>query len=426
MTDRIINALAAAGVKRWIINEKKEESAELFFVKHMLDTRRIKDTHKYSVSVFRTVEHNGKILTGSTDAVLISSMSDREIADALKSAYYAAQFALNPDYAPASPVRSETVGKTGELAEAPLQESAGKMAAAAFGADRHSRSFINSLEIFCHRMFNRILTSEGTDVSYTDAVCKGEYVVQCKEPEDVEKFTQFEYDRVDTGALARRIGDDLKYVSDRADAQNILKSGTYDVILSGENLAQVLSYYAEKSSAEMIFPGYSQWKVGEGIQGSVKGEKVNLSLEPNVPFSNDGIPMRSLKIVEDGKLSAVHGSTRFCRYLGVEPTGNYSKAVCSNEGTVTFDQMKQTPCLWPVVFSDFQMDSFSGHFGGEIRLAYLIKDGEAVPVSGGSINGSLIEAQQDMCFSKERYSFAQYEGPYAAKFRGIAVAGTAE
>ncbi len=426
MTERIIKALKAAGVSRWIINEKTEESAELFFVKHMLDTRRIKDTHKYSVTVFRSEVRDGKALAGSTDTELISSMSDSELLEAVKSAYYAAQFALNPDYEPASPVRSDTVRKTGELAEAPLQESAGKMAAAAFGAERHERAFINSLEVFCHRTFNRVLTSEGTDVSYTDAVCKGEYVVQCKEPEDVEKFSQFEYDRVDTAALAERIAEDLKFVSDRADAQKILKSGKYDVILSGANLAEVLNYYAEKSSSNMIYPKYSQWKVGDGIQGDVRGEAVNVSLEPTVPFSSDGIPMKGIDVVKDGVLNAIHGSTRFCRYLGIEPTGIYSKAVCGNAGSVTFEQMKQTPCLWPVVFSDFQMDSFSGHFGGEIRLAYLIKDGKAVPVSGGSINGNLIEAQQDVCFSKERYSSAPYEGPYAAKFRGIAVAGTAD
>ena len=88
--------------------------------------------------------------------------------------------------------------------------------------------------------------------------------------------------------------------------------------------------------------------------------------------------------------------------------------------------MKKKPCLWAVAFSDFQMDSFSGHFGGEIRLAYLIENGKITPVTGGSINESLIEAQQNMRFSKERFVSAHYEGPYAVEFGNISVAGTAE
>ena len=72
------------------------------------------------------------------------------------------------------------------------------------------------------------------------------------------------------------------------------------------------------------------------------------------------------------------------------------------------------------------MDTFSGHFGGEIRLAYLIEDGKVTPVTGGSINGNLIEAQRNMTFTKERFVSANYEGPYAVKFTDVSVAGTAD
>jgi predicted Zn-dependent protease len=426
MTDRIIEALGRCGISRWRINEKVEESAELFFVKHELDTRRIKDTHKFSVTVFRRAEADGKAMVGKTAVELIPSMTDAQIDGALNGAYYAAGFALNPDYEAPAPVRRETVFKAGELASAPLQQSAGKMAAAALAADTRKESFINSLEVFCHRTFNRVISSEGTDVSYTDAVCKGEYVVQCKEPEDVELFAQFEYGDCDAASLTQRVGEDLRFAADRARAQSILKSGSYDVVLSGVNLVTVLEYYAEKSSADMIYPKYSQWKTGDDVQGCSGGDAVSISLDARVPFSSDGIPMKRLKLMEDGRLSAIHGRTDFCRYLGIEPTGEYGRLICENPGSASFEELKSGPCLWPVVFSDFQMDSFSGHFGGEIRLAYLIEDGRAVPVTGGSVNGILIDAQRDMVFSRERYSSAFYEGPYAARFRGIPVAGTAD
>ena len=85
--------------------------------------------------------------------------------------------------------------------------------------------------------------------------------------------------------------------------------------------------------------------------------------------------------------------------------------------------MKKEPYLYVVSFSDFSMDSLSGYFGGEIRLAYL-SDGEKVtPVTGGSVSGNLLELQKDMAFSTERYKDKNYDGPFAVEFHGVAVAG---
>jgi len=65
----------------------------------------------------------------------------------------------------------------------------------------------------------------------------------------------------------------------------------------------------------------------------------------------------------------------------------------------------------------------SGYFGGEIRLAYLIEDGRAIPVTGGSINGSLLESQGSLRFCEERYEAAHYTGPYGVRIPNVNVAG---
>ncbi len=107
----------------------------------------------------------------------------------------------------------------------------------------------------------------------------------------------------------------------------------------------------------------------------------------------------------------------------MKPTGWFDKLACAN-GAVPFEELKKGPCLWAVDFSDFQMDALSGHFGGEIRLAYLIgEDGSAVPVTGGSVNGSILEAQKAFAFSQERYLTAKYDGPYAVRLDNVSVAG---
>lgn len=429
MIERIKSALSRCGISLWRINQRSEETAELFFVKKELDTRRVKDVRKYEVTVFRDVEagDGGRPGRGFTSVLLTASMDDPRLDEELKGAYYAAQFAANPYFDLPDPVRAPLAEQSGRLAQAPLAQSAGEMAQALFAPDTHQDAFVNSAEIFVVRSACRIVSSEGTDVSYTDARVEGEFVVQCREPEDVEMHNTFEYGGLDGEALSAKVAEALAFVRDRARAQKILKSGKYDLVLSGNAVAEVLSYYGDRASAGMVYANYSTWQRGEDVQGETRGERLDLTLQALHPYSPEGIPTAAaLPLLADGKLLTWHGPNRFCRYLGVKPTGDYKKMVCAN-GTASFASLKKGPCLWAVTFSDFQMDEMSGHFGGEIRLAYLIgEDGGITPVTGGSVNGSILEAQKDLTFSTDRYLTARYDGPYAVRLKGVSIAGAGE
>ena len=422
MINTIKTILQNQNIAHWRIREIKQESAELFFVRKQLDTRRIKDTVKYEVTVFCDVDKDGKTLRGATNTVLTPSMTEEAMAEKIRGAYFASQFAANPYYDLPDAVTAEPICKTGMLAEQPLMDSAYTMANALFAPDTRTDAFVNSAEVFANRVSRRIVSSAGTDVFYTDAEIEGEFVAQCKTPEDVEMHHTFSYDALDTESLTKKVEEALIFVCDRASASRTLKSGNYDLILSGNALPTVLSYYEARSDASMLYAQYSSWSVGDEVQKSGGGEKLNLTLCATVPYDGEGIAMQDLPLLQDGKLLSVHGANRFCRYLGVKPTGSYAKLRCDN-GTVSFDRLKKAPCLWVVAFSDFQMDEFSGHFGGEIRLAYLIEDGKITPVTGGSVNGSLIEAQGEMTFTADRYRNASYDGPYAVRFANISIAG---
>jgi predicted Zn-dependent protease len=133
--------------------------------------------------------------------------------------------------------------------------------------------------------------------------------------------------------------------------------------------------------------------------------------------------MRKRCLVKDGELELIFGDTRMCRYLGIEPTGNYPKVICEG-GSLALSEMRRPGVLELVSFSDFQMDPFDGHFKGEIRLALLYKeDGTVEELTGGSVNGSLLELQKDLAFSKERYEDRTYSGPLAVFLPKVAVAG---
>ena len=191
----------------------------------------------------------------------------------------------------------------------------------------------------------------------------------------------------------------------------------------GKNVRTLIDFYMDRSSSGMVYPGYSNYQAGMDVQGEkVQGEKLNITLHASNPYSSEGIPMKDLTLLKEGELKAIHGNARFAYYLGVEPTGIYS-AVKLDNGTKTLEEMKKEPYLYVVSFSDFSMDSLSGYFGGEIRLAYLFDGEKVTPVTGGSVSGNLLELQKDMAFSTERYKDKDYDGPFAVEFHGVAVAG---
>ena len=78
MIERIKSALKDCGIVLWRINDNTEESAELFFVKKQLDTRRFKDVRKFQVTVFRDVDKDGASLRGFTSVTLLESTNDSQ------------------------------------------------------------------------------------------------------------------------------------------------------------------------------------------------------------------------------------------------------------------------------------------------------------------------------------------------------------
>ena len=419
MTDLMIRILAELGIRHYRILESRRRSAELFFVRRRLDMRRMTDVHEYNVTVI--VDLDGT--RGEATASLTSTMSEKELRSALLIAREAARSAQNPFYELAEPIKAETKHAETNLRGLSLAEAATAAAEALFAADTAEESFLNSTEIFAVETTVSLLTSCGTDVSWDSYELSGEFVAQCKSASaDVETYHSFSYRSLETEELTRLARQALSRVSDRAIATPTLESGTYDVILSDEHVRTVLSYYVERADAQMIHPGYSTFKVGESVQPEGEGERLSLTLRAVAPYSAEGIEMIDRPLVRNGSLETVHGSLPLCRYLGVTPTGAY-RSFSSENGSVPFSEMLKGTALWVVAFSDFQMDEFSGHFAGEIRLAYLIRDGKMTPVTGGSINGSILDLGGRLAFSTERYESLSYSGPRAVRIPDVPVAG---
>ena len=95
-TEIIIQSLEKLNIKAWSLVDVTEETAELFFVKKQLDTRRIKDTHKYKVTVYRDDQQEETKLRGCTDTEILSSDTAEEVEKKLTDAYLPPSSPITP------------------------------------------------------------------------------------------------------------------------------------------------------------------------------------------------------------------------------------------------------------------------------------------------------------------------------------------
>lgn len=428
MIEKILSALKTAGVEMYQITETKTESAELFFIRRSLDMQRKKNICQAEVVVYREFTEGGKRRMGSASVQVQDSLSREQMEEMFRDALYAAGFVKNEYYELYGGQKENEPGsaKTSDMEGRTLAEIAQCFTEALYAEDTETDVFLNSAEIFASVTACRIINSRGVDVSYRKNRIEGEFVVQCTAGQDVETYQDFAYEDMNTDALRRKVRETMEMTRARAEAVSAPPAGTYRVILRGASVETILSYYVDRSNSSMVYRKYSSFRTGCGVQGTdVEKDRINLTLKAAVPYSMEGIPMKDRELVKDGKLQLIHGGNRFAYYLQIEPTGNY-RGYRAPAGTVSLDEMRNEPYLEVLNFSDFQMDSFDGHFGGEIRLAFLYDGERKIPVTGGSINGNILEAQKNLVFSSEMQVEKNFEGPLAVCLEGINVAGSAE
>lgn len=423
MIEKIKAALAAEKIDIWTVNETVSRSAECFFVRRHMDLKRTTDLTDYSVGVFRELYRDGVKHLGSSSVPVYPGQSEEEIRAALRGALYAAGFAVNPWYDLPSGQKEPHAPSASGFASMEPEEMARLMGGAIFAADTEKESFINSAEVFAVKSSCRVVNSNGVDVSWDTCEVNGEYVTQCLEPRDVEIHHHFSFREPDAKSLTKDVRRALSETKDRALAERPPKGGRYTVLLTGDHLREIFGYYVSRASASAVYNRYSDYAPGRDVQGDgTAGDRLTVELTAASPYDQEGLPLTDRTLMERGVLKTIHGGARFSQYLGIEPTGSY-RSIRVASGETPLEEMKKRPHLRVVTFSDFQMNAMSGHFAGEIRLAYLFDGEKVTPVTGGSVNGDLLKAQKDLLLSKERYTSSTYDGPMAVLLPDVAVAG---
>ncbi len=422
MLERIVESLRTVGVADWKVIEKSVESKELFFIRKTLDMNRAKKVTKYELTVYKNFEESGKRFMGSSTVQIHPTMTDGEVKASIERALFSAGFVKNEPYPIAQPVKKDLRDPSNAF------DGLDGIIDAVFVEEK--KAWINSAEVFLNVESTRILNSKGLDVAYDRERLEIEFVTTCKGDEEVELYWDLKTSDLSPEIISEKITEALDVTTERSIAKPTPKVKDLPVILDEDGTMEFLSYYLEQSSAMNVYEHMSTAKIGDMLQGDHKGSPVTLSVDPSIegsyfsrPFDEDGLELRRVVVIDRGTLVAHWGNLRFSHYLGTKPTGNVTNFTVE-PGRKTIDELKKGKHIELKTFSDFQMNTLTGDFAGEIRLGwYRDGNGNETAITGGSLSGNVRDVQERMELSKETIREGNYSGPKALKIHGAKIAG---
>lgn len=434
---------AEAGIKiaDWRLVETVTTREERYFVHEDMEQARSVDTASYSLSVYVDSEADGKKLRGEATVSIQPGSSPEEIANTLKKAAFAASKSKNPWFElpgfaapkvtlPGSGFEGMSdaarVSEAREALFAPENEKAQDIGS--------SPSRINSLELFVSHERTNFQNSRGAAFSERHWRGYAEFVLEATAADGpVELFDDIAFSDPDFGRLSSATRTRLEQVRDRAVAAPLPALENVPVILRGKEAEDVFGWFFSCAATSEVFIKTSAFELGANVQKSRDGETVadpfDLWAEPvlqgipeSAAFDPDGFPLERTLVIEQGVLKSLVGSVRYADWLKLPRAGNFQLFSVS-PGRCSLADMHATPYLEPVMFSDFRLDPVTGAFGAEIRLAYYFDGKRRIPVTGGSISGSVPELRAGMLRSVERAIVTRALCPVAVKLTGVSISG---
>ena len=415
----LLDVLKASGADAWEVTDKTEEGWEFYFIRHRLDQHRAKNIRSFSVRVFRK---NGDCL-GSAKANLSPDASAEEMRRTVDGLYRDASYVKNPAYTLGGP-RGEK--EPGAPASVDLKAISADFLDTLASVPETASEDLNSYEVFVSRISRRVLNSEGVDVSDVYPSSMVEAVVNArKDGHEIELYRLFNSGTCSREQLTAELSETLAYGRDRLVASPTPALGTFDVVFSTDPARELYNYYIDRLYTALVYRGMSDWKTGE----AVAPENLTLRAAAFLPNSSrnaahdaEGAPVRDLTLIERGKAVSYWGERQFSQYLGLEDSFIASNFAVSG-GAESAEELRRGDFLEVVEFSDFQVDVITGDLAGEIRLAYLHRDGKVIPVSGGSVSGNMGKLIRNFRFSKELRQYDCLLIPSVSRLNGATVTG---
>ena len=421
---KIIDALKAnPQVSDYKINLSAKESYECFYVKGKLETVRCTEVCDKTVTVY--VDHGE--FKGDSQFFVYPSTTEEELQDLIEKAVQKASLLDNKMYAlPENETGDYAVESN--FSDYTLSELAGRIAEAVFDANQVENADLNSVEVFVNRRTDTVTNSRGihkTQVRY-DAMVEA-IPTYNGEKESVELYQQYNFSTFCAETVKKEIAEKLQEVTARAAAVKPDFAMNCKVILNKQELRDLFSNISYDLHFSTVYSQTGLFHKGDDIQQNPTGDKITITMAGSLPgnirsacFDSDGLSLKTIRIVEDGKAVAYYGDNRFGQYLDEIPTGNL-RCVQVETGTASSKCLTQAPYLEVLSMSGLQVDFFNDYIGGEIRLAYYCDGEKITPVTGISITGSLKQVLSSIRLSCQSAVYDGYCGPEKAILQDMTI-----
>ena len=417
--DTLLEVLKSSAADAWEVTDREESGWEFYFIRHKLDQHRAKNVRTFNVKVYRKFD----TFLGSAGAEIACDASAEEMKRTVDGLCSDASYVRNPAYTLNKP-------KAAEAEEAPeevdLEAISGDFIRAMAAVPETATEDLNSYEIFVSRIRRRFLNSEGIDVTAVYPSSMVEAVVNARrDGHEIELYRLFDSGSCDREQLTKDLSEALHYGRDRLVTVPTPALGKIDAVFSTDPARELYWYFIDRLSTAMVYRGISDWKPGDTVGPdnlTVQAVKFLPNSSENAAYDAEGAPIRDLTLIGGGKAESYWGGRQFSQYLGLEDSFQASNFAVTG-GTESEADLRTGDYLEVVEFSDFQCDAITGDIAGEIRLAYLHKDGKVTPVSGGSVSGSMAEMAKTFRFSKELRQYDNLLIPSVTRIKDVTVTG---
>ena len=417
--DTLLNVLKSSGADAWEVTDQEEKGWEFYFIRHSLDQHRVRNIRSLSVKVYRKFDD----CLGSAKASIPPDASEEEMRRTVDGLCRDASYVRNPFYTLNKPAGEAAGNEAEEIDPAAVSRDFIQTLASVPETETED---LNSYEIFVTGIRRRFLNSEGIDVTSVYPASMVEAVVNARRNgHEIELYRLLKSGTCDREQLTRELSEALAYGRDKLIASPTPALEKADVVFSTDPARELYSYFLSRLETGMVYRGMSDWKIGDTVAPD------NLTLQAvrtlpnsswNMPYDEEGAPVRDLILIDRGKAVSYWGSRQFSQYMKLDSSFNvYNFAVSG--GTESAGELRTGDYLEVVEFSDFQVDEITGDIAGEIRLAYLHQGGRVTPVSGGSVSGSMPELAGSMRFSRECRQYNCHLIPAVTRLCGVTVTG---
>jgi predicted Zn-dependent protease len=432
MWEKTISTLEGRGdLLDWSLRQVESNETQRYVLQYGSEAvRRVRDEHVV-VDVLKAVDgEDGKEGCGSGSATLLPG---DPIEAALGEASLIAGLVNNPLYRmsrpadiPDVPLRDTNLVDNPEIA---LMEMESRLKLA---LGEYPGVWLSAAEFFIEERVTRMVNSRGFEAAQAESILYLEWVLMTDRGGDrSESFFSTRRRRLADLDLEEEVARQAQFALDKAAAGPATDYGG-PVVLRREMIGTFLNTLSLKylSSAEFTHNGETPWKIGEKIHKSqVKGDPLTMWANRLLPygvesscFDSEGIPAQRLLLIEDNQLSAITADQQYASYLSMTPTGVFGNLEVA-PGHSHAAEITSIPHVEIIAVSWHLPDLFTGDFSTEIRLGYFVEGGKRRPFKGGMLVGNAFEALSNVRWSSETGFYGDYQGPEAARFDGLKIAG---